>query len=339
MFHVIQRLGVSAGLVALLLLSATLGTTQVAAQGEAGGINIYSYQCPEGFTGGDFTSCREVPLSGVGFTLFEEGQHSGIGATSDVDGVAHLGLPISEPATINLLVQPAAGYESSFVSCSEAYAGLANGISFPDVAPDAYITCEWFFTPIGGEQPVDEEPVDDADGSLIVQVYGCEKGAYTRDDLSACTANPLSGVNLASSAVDQDNGVGAVTNADGVAKLPLFGQDLPGDIRLSVALPGEYDRYRATCWDGDGSNVEFVPDGVSIMLQDVGDNVVITCGIYALPAESTVPDDREDPEIITTLPNTGAGDDGDLGSGTMIPILIGTILTLLAGLVRFRRAA
>jgi hypothetical protein len=284
-------------MVMALAMMTMMGGPSASAQ-EGGSVSIYSFACPAGFDGGDYDACRATPLSGVGFTLFEAGQHSGVGATSDADGAASLGLPIAEASTINIFTQPPAGYESVFIACSEEYGAVDGGITFASLAPDAFVTCEWYFVPTA-----DEPPSLEADGSLSVYIFGCPEG-FDGADFGECEGRPVEGVSLVTAAAGQDNGVGEATDPSGSAWFPLFAADLPGNINLHLTLPEGYATFTAACWGTAGTAADFAYTDSGITLLDVPDGAEVACALYLEQAAS---DDGDSSTGIKQLPNTGAG--------------------------------
>lgn len=188
--HLLQR---TIGLIGVVLLAlATITGPGASAQSESGSLVIYAYACPAGFTGTAYDECRATPLPGVGYTAFEAGQDNGIGATTDADGVASISLDPIGDGTVNVFVTPPAGYESVFVACSQEYGAIEGGITFAWVAQDAFITCEWYFVPVGGDPT--PTPGTGEDPTPTPRVTGLPNTGSGSTDAGEATGRPVGAV-------------------------------------------------------------------------------------------------------------------------------------------------
>ena len=311
------------GLIGLVLALAAAAVPSAAAQGGTGGsIAVYAYACPPGFTGGDYDECRATPLAGASFTAFAAGQDNGVGATTDADGAAALSLAALGGGTINVAVTAPEGYESAFVACSQEYGAIEPGITFADLAADAFVTCEWYFVPLVGDPGGD--PPTDEDGTLTITAYACPE-RFDGDDYAACREQPQAGVSFSVFADGSDNGVGATTDASGTASVALFAADLPGGITIATDLPAGYASFEVACQSEPGVAAEYVYTDTGISLVDVQDGAEIACAWFNIPAKGDDPtptpsggddptptpsgDDRTPTATpgVARLPNTGTG--------------------------------
>ncbi len=337
-------LGLLIGVALMLAATAVLAPSAAAQEGTTGSIVIYAYACPPGFTGEDYDPCRATPLAGVSYTAAAAGQDNGVGATTDADGVASLSLSALGGGTINVAMTPPAGYESAFIACSQQYGAIESGITFADLAADAFVTCEWYFVPTSGDPGGD--PGAGEDGSLTIQKYACPKGWDGKDD-DTCRAHPQAGVGFTVFAAGTDNGVGGTTDGNGVASFPLFAADLPGDIGVSEEMPAGYDAFDVQCTDANGEPVNYVPGDTGITLLGVEDGAEIACEWFNLPAGSAdpTPAPSASPKPSATprpsvgrLPNTGTGvAAGTAGPGLLPLLLAGGFATIALVAVGRRR--
>ena len=330
-------------LILILLTLTVTGAAPAAAQdGPAGSLVIYAYACPAGFTGDDYDPCRSTPLAGASYTAFSAGQDNGIGATTDGDGVATLSLAALGGGTINVAVTAPAGYESASVACSEEYGAIESGITFADLAPDAFVTCQWYFVPTGGD-PVDE------DGSLAIQKYACPEG-WNGEDYAACREQPHAGVSFTVAAAGTDNGVGATTDANGSATFALFAADLPGDINIVEDMPEGYDAFEVQCTGAAGQPVNYVPSASGVTLLGLEDGAQITCEWFNILADNSGNEDptptptktpaagRTPTPTVGKLPDTGAGQVASRSSDhTLLGALLATAFAVTAVVAVGRR--
>jgi len=246
------------------------------------------------------------PLAGVSYTAFAAGQDNGVGATTDGDGVATLSLSALGGGTINVALTAPAGYKSAFVACSEEYGAIESGLTFADLAPDAFVTCQWYFVSTDGNPG--DDPGGGDDGSLTLTTYACPE-AWDGKDYAACREHPQEGVAFTVVAEGTDNGVGATTDANGSASFALFAADLPGDITVVEDLPAGYVRFEAACQTEPGIAADYAYTDTGITLIDVQDGAEITCAWFNILAADDGDDDRTPtpPSKVGQLPNTGVG--------------------------------
>ncbi len=292
-----------------------------------GSFVVYAFACPRGFSGQDYAACRATPRAGLGLTAFPAGSDNGVGAVSDGDGVAAFPLSVLAPGDVVVVGQAPDGADFA-AACSQDFAYVDGGIVVPDVAADAFVTCEWYElppTPAGG------------DGSLEIWAFGCPAG-FDGDDYAACREKPLAAVGFSVAAVGQGNGVGATTGGDGLATFPLFAADLPGNIGVVAALPEGYGGFEAVCQAEPGIATDYADTGAGITLLGVEPGAQIACDWFALPSsDDPAPaptatrtatrtqgapeprdrdEDRRPTAVAHRLPNTGVGGaDGGNQSG------------------------
>ena len=113
------------------------------------------------------------------------------------------------------------------------------------------------------------------EGSLVIYAYACPAGVPAGAD--DCRATPHAGVAFTVVAAGQDNGVGATTDADGVASVSLAGL-APGNVTVVEHLPAGYADFEVACSQPSAEN----PDGGGITLLDVPAGAVVTCQWYNL---------------------------------------------------------
>ncbi len=332
--HGRHGIGLIIGLVSMLAMT-IVGISAAAAQdGTGGSLVVYAYACPAGFTGDDYDQCRSTPLAGASYTAFTAGQDNGVGATTDANGVAALSLSALGGGTINVAMNPPADYESAFVACSEEYGAIEAGITFANLASDAFVTCQWYFVPTGGDPG--DDPGPDQDGSLTIQKYACPEGWNGADD-AACREQPQAGVSFTVAAEGTDNAVGATTDANGSASFALFAADLPGDINVIEDMPESYDAFEVQCIDAAGQPVNYVPSDSGVTLLGLEDGAQIACEWLNIPAddggdEDPTPTPTETPAARRTptpavgkLPDTGTG---PVASRSSDSTLLGVLLTV-----------
>ena len=113
------------------------------------------------------------------------------------------------------------------------------------------------------------------EGSLIIYAFACPPGVIAGAD--ACRAAPHAGVPFTVFAAGQDNGVGATTDANGVASFSLSGL-APGNVVVVEHLPAGYADFDVACSQASAEN----PDGGGITLLDVPAGAFVTCQWYNL---------------------------------------------------------
>ncbi len=112
-------------------------------------------------------------------------------------------------------------------------------------------------------------------GSLVIYAYACPAG-FTGDDYDQCRATPLEGVSYTAFAAGQDNGVGATTDADGVATLSLAALG-GGTINVALTAPEGYGSAFVACSEEYGA----IESGVTFA--DLAADDFVTCQWYFVP--------------------------------------------------------
>ena len=116
-------------------------------------------------------------------------------------------------------------------------------------------------------------------GSLVVYAYACPAG-FTGEDYDQCRATPLAGAGYTAFAAGQDNGVGATTDADGVASIALAAIG-GGTVNVAVTPPAGYEPAFVACSEEHGA----IEGGITFAA--LATDAFVTCQWYFVPTGGT----------------------------------------------------